>query len=994
MVAHTVREARTWLGHLVDNAPVTEVDREESLRRVDKLRDEYRDDKLAGANEAKTRLLVIDEVLEALGWSKADFNPEEATPRTGFTDYMLREGDVARLIVEAKRYDQTFKSPASTLRKSDYSVGYLRRSFGPALTEVIEQAERYAQETQVPFAVVTNGQEWALLQLVPTPGASLNELRCVYFGNLLGEHFVFELFWDLLSKQAVAEGALEDYFSQLNQKEAEFSKTPKAELGDLHWAAPPASPSLLREFYDLFFDEIVDPGRRRMLEQCFVSDSRLDQYKGELTRALKDSAPAYIRDAQDISPSDLDALAPKATGDQKGRVVIVTGSVGCGKTTFVTKALVEARQEKNAPNYFLYVDLIDEVGEATAEFDAGVWKKLRAEWCRIRQDAADYGLLTQVFAQQVRELRTGAKSRLFEQDGDEYRKAEADLLERLSSDAEGFIAGSWRHCHRLGHAVSVVFDNGDRASEDYQRHVYAFAHRLARETGATVIITMREATFFQGQGRFLDVRSSDIVLHLSAPDLVRLLSKRIKYVESELENDHRTARWRRSYEWAEFKTSMEQYASTLKETFLVNGSRALLELLAAISWHDIRQFLMLVRRLHVTLGGSGSTWDFEPALAALMVAGANPEHMLPVVPNVFDPPFQNYDCYFLKLRILELLQHALPPAERRRGKGLPFILRVTRMYGYQERWTRKAVRDLVRDRVLECIQAPAAIEYSRGYEVDDAHTFRVSPLAVLLVDGLATNRGYLALCGNSMPFHVSNWLGEYVDVLKAANVTEGLTTEAVRKLTSGGAAAVVGSYLVDRLTVETPASDVTRHIPEAQTIEQRVTALLGSWQRVTHDVDEKPPVDTAQLHLKFEQQSEEPATTSPAASAPASRKAPTAALKAAASSVRVVGSTLGPLIFAALAVLVEGGTSATTGAEITRTINMYLVDDHNRKEPTNVSRALRHPVLRAQPWLAVAIDPTSGHPRYALKPGWVEHWEELFGIPYSRSLVDSEPPPP
>jgi len=975
---------------------VPEIDREESLQRIKTLGEKYGGNKLADANEAKTRLLVIDAVLEALGWTKEDFNPEEATHRTGYTDYFLRADEVPRLIVEAKRYDHTFHSPTSTLRKSDYTVAYMRRAFGPALADVLEQAERYAQETQVPFAVITNGQEWVLLQLVPMPGSTLNDLRCVYFGNLFGAHFVFELFWELLSKAAVSEGALEDYFSDLNRKEAEFSKAPKAELGDLRWAGPPEAPALLRDFYNLFFDEIVDPGRRRMLQQCFVSDSRLDQYKGELTRALKDSAPAYIPDARDISPSDRDALAPKASGDQKGRVIIVTGSVGCGKTTFVNKVLVEARQAKDDPNYFLYVDLIDEVGDATADFDTKVWRTLRDEWCRRRPDAAEYDTLTKVFGHKIRELRKGPRARVFETGAEEYRAAEATLLEQLSSDPEAFVSASWRHCHQLGHGVSVVFDNGDRASEDYQRHVYAFAHRVARETGATVIITMREATFFRGQGRFLDVRSSDTVLHLSAPDLVRLMSKRIKYIETELEQDHRAGKWRKSYDWDEFKTSVNAYASTLKCTFLTGGA-PMRELLAAVSWHDVRQFLMLVRRLHVTLGIEVAAWDFKAVLAALMAPGANPEHMVAVVPNIYEPPFPNYDCYFVKLRILALLHYALPPAERRRGKELPFILRVTRMYGYQERWTRKAVRDLVRERCLECIQAPAAAEYARSYELDDTHTFRVSPLAVLLLDSLASDGGYVALSGNGLSFHREDLLRKYVEVLQDTGVASGLTVETVGRLMASQAAQIVGAYLVDRLAMETPPNDVSRALPEAQMIGERIRALMATWSQpgATQQAQQQQPTDTPQLPLFGPPvpgerdeggRDAKPHLPGRATLSPSFREA--------ASSAKIEGSTLGPLIFAALALLKHDGMLPTTGAEITRTINTHLVDDHHRKEPTNVSRALRRPVLRRQPWLAVSVATGSGAPRYSLTAGWEQEWERLFGVSYSPKLLDETDPPP
>jgi len=55
-------------------------DREVALEAIVDLRKKYGDkgSSICGENEAKTRLLIIDDILEALGWSKEDFNPEHS----------------------------------------------------------------------------------------------------------------------------------------------------------------------------------------------------------------------------------------------------------------------------------------------------------------------------------------------------------------------------------------------------------------------------------------------------------------------------------------------------------------------------------------------------------------------------------------------------------------------------------------------------------------------------------------------------------------------------------------------------------------------------------------------------------------------------------------------------------------------------------------------------------------------------------------------------
>jgi predicted type IV restriction endonuclease len=65
--------------------------REAAAATLSELRNTYGDKAslLTEANEAKTRLLIIDSILESLGWLKDDFNPEHPVQHVGFTDYLI-----------------------------------------------------------------------------------------------------------------------------------------------------------------------------------------------------------------------------------------------------------------------------------------------------------------------------------------------------------------------------------------------------------------------------------------------------------------------------------------------------------------------------------------------------------------------------------------------------------------------------------------------------------------------------------------------------------------------------------------------------------------------------------------------------------------------------------------------------------------------------------------------------------------------------------------
>lgn len=177
--------------------------RENAAATIASLKNQYgeRASSLNSENEAKTRLLLVDSILVALGWDRKDFNPEQPVGTIGYTDYRMVADNISRFIVEAKRVGHTFGNPRVGLRKTDYLLSYVRSTFGQPVSEVIDQAESYCNETGVPFAAITNGGEWLLIQAIPFEKQNIEELRCIYFGNLLSDISNFELFWNLLAKK-------------------------------------------------------------------------------------------------------------------------------------------------------------------------------------------------------------------------------------------------------------------------------------------------------------------------------------------------------------------------------------------------------------------------------------------------------------------------------------------------------------------------------------------------------------------------------------------------------------------------------------------------------------------------------------------------------------------------------------------------------------------------------------------------------------------------
>jgi len=265
--------------------------KEIAFQKILGIAERYKDkqDDIHNANEANTRLLIIDEVLKSLGWNPDEFNPEAHTSTNGYVDYLLKYKNVPKLVVEAKKIGLTFCTPTNRKpTQHEYTVSYFKQAFKALLTETIRQADN-----SVSHAVITNGAEWMVLQLVPQAGKSLDGMKGVYFGSIFSENFYFDLFYELLSKDKVITGNLESYLCEINYAPSPVYKTLKSDFGNLQWRTYEKE-RYLDDFYRTFFDEITNSNQLKMLEHCFVSDSKLDQYRGDLKRILRDTAPNFL----------------------------------------------------------------------------------------------------------------------------------------------------------------------------------------------------------------------------------------------------------------------------------------------------------------------------------------------------------------------------------------------------------------------------------------------------------------------------------------------------------------------------------------------------------------------------------------------------------------------------------------------------------------------------------------------------------------------------
>ncbi|MBE8999706.1 hypothetical protein IQ274_16050 [Nostoc sp. LEGE 12447] len=354
-----------------------------------------------------------------------------------------------------------------------------------------------------------------------------------------------------------------------------------------------------------------------------------------------------------------------------------------------------------------------------------------------------------------------------------------------------------------------------------------------------------------------------------------------------------------------------------------------------------------------------------------------------VLPNLYYPVFPSYPCYFLKLRLLLRLLYGRHSSESRRGTTLKEILNFTRMYAYHERWTRLAIREMVRERLLECMEIPSEADFTKNYELEESHSFRTSPLTVVMIKQVYFDNIYLSMIGRELPFHKSKAFEKFCDAVRDVITIvseESLNKTGVDLLSETEANSIVARYLVESFEEEKPIGEVLMHFPEVATTEEKLRDMITKLLRVAgvalpnrlpetiSEIVSTKKQEAQVFQLSLFEDFEKPTLLQETNSIQVPHEL---------ADIQTAPRSLAPKIFWALVELRARGKKQVTGSEIANIINQYLVDDINKVEPTNISKALRGKALQSQSWLNTE-EIASRKKLYGLSDNWRSYWEQTF----------------
>ncbi|RDS80031.1 hypothetical protein DWU99_20425 [Dyella psychrodurans] len=506
------------------------------------MRERVGDLKLAHANEAETRLKVVDDVIkQLLGWTLADIHPEERISEDGkarYIDYVLRTANTA-IVIEAKRAGASFDLQGVVDRRVQLTPGFVKGDVGDAII----QARDYGRSKSIPFAVVTNGSQWIIFPASRSDQIEFNRSSAIVFDSAdvaLGTELGY--FVSLLSRDGVVDGFLERELLGRTEDQLQERRLRTQVHRDSARPANPIFHLIENEVIDCFSDTIAGRGKD-FLELCYVPTPDRTKFDGRIKMHLRRHDALFgehvVRPLRERESKVFIKAIEDAAKHGRPLALLVLGSVGAGKTTYlsytrqvVTDDFFASRKDREYPHW-IYVDLrAVSGGERPIEaIYAAIFEYIKNDDFFSSWDRA----IRSAYKDEIDSLRRGPLSLIASSD-EEFKRRLSDVVMADYNNVKPYVDKLIKYASSK-QPIFLVIDNVDQfESEDFQGKVFADAISFASRFSVNLVLAMREGTFVRHRNHpSFDAFDFD-PLSIEAPEITAVLSRRFMVLHRALKN--------------------------------------------------------------------------------------------------------------------------------------------------------------------------------------------------------------------------------------------------------------------------------------------------------------------------------------------------------------------------------------------------------------------------------------------------------------------------
>jgi len=669
----------------------TVVDAESAKRDISAIFERFGQTRiLAEANEATTRSELIDEIVRALGWTPGTYDREVPGASDEFLDYLFSIQDVPWLVVEAKKAGKTFSLDLTGRRQAGAQTVALSTLFnraGATFRSCTEQAARYCQSRGVPFACVTNGYQWVFFRGLSRAARPWTTGKGLIFPSAQVILDSFSEFFSCLGRTPHAGHYLSQYIDRSAVGEvpdpirpADLIDCPRARDTDADRIAA------LRMVEDYFLTEIFGDQRPMMLEHCYVSPEVEAQFDSTIRRLLRDAAQPREDCSELVEGGQREFLREISTRDTNEGFkdpVVVVGHLGSGKSTFLRRVIRELNADGISHGGFTALANLEgrgrggqvDSGREDAYVAARILESLGNSTAQVLTNRADLSdretvqgdpnsretLASLCHKELERDRRVGEA--LWAADPVAWSRRQFEILTSLRDDPVVHLTRFIRHLRARfsrtdgsKYPVVIVLDNLDQATDEYQRCVYGLAQRLAVETQAIVVVSIRDDTYAEGRSPhgFLSSSPLQFVFHVKAPPFDHVLRKRVQYMKWGLETSSIPRNVRN-------QSNECEWLRKVVEDGMLEGRAQGAEILSDLSAQDTRGALGLTRGVVTGASLVETRVDGSPEFVfeSLLALGRWDDAERAKLVNLFDVPPVAPVMHALRSRLLGYFDYAL-----------------------------------------------------------------------------------------------------------------------------------------------------------------------------------------------------------------------------------------------------------------------------------------------------------------------------------------------
>ena len=404
------------------------------------------------------------------------------------------------------------------------------------MKNLLDQCLSYCSQLGVPYALATTGDIWIILHGFKR-GAAWGNLKSLVFHSLEDVFQRFGDFYGLVSREAVKNNSLEERLGETTIITPPIAILPRESINYFPVVEQPPLNQIIGAFFNHFMTDITDSSQERMLQQCYVENNEINEFSRDLQQILQYDASLEDTEIlqEDADQSNLEEAIQIQSTLVNPKTILLVGNVGVGKSTFLYRFMkYEARPKKYICTAINLINRSTKNITQNHEEEQRLADLVLNDLAQVFQKQLDpYSpeILKGCFYVKLGRFRKQRQA-LLKLNPDEYAIQEDALRYELSKDKYEHLVGYLNLVHKKGNKVWIAFDNVDRGSASYQQFIYSFAHQLGADARCVTLIALRQDTFLEAQeAGFLDVRTTDIIFHLHAPEFRQIISKRRKYVD-------------------------------------------------------------------------------------------------------------------------------------------------------------------------------------------------------------------------------------------------------------------------------------------------------------------------------------------------------------------------------------------------------------------------------------------------------------------------------